>query len=516
MNPLIMIRHAGIALSFAVLITGCSRDNAGSNDVREQFLAHREDVLSTFTACSRDSTTSQATLVAESRCSVFSVPENYAEPGGRQIELKVMVIPALTDLALSDPLFLMAGGPGQAATDLVQVAQVFARVRTERDIVLVDQRGTGELSPFDCQLSEEEAAELDAQDPGFEEMLSIQLAVIRDCLDTMDAAPQYYTTDIAMRDLDSIRQWLGYPRINLWGASYGSRSSLAYLQSYPEFVRTVIIDAIAPPALSLPLYNERDASAALEKLMLDCAAQDDCNTAFPDLAAHYDELLARLQQPQPVSILNGDDFRTIDTTISDFEFHNFLRQVLYSREAQRLIPLIIEQAWQGNYRPVFALAGQYSETGINQGMFLSVICSEDYSLLTDELLAEESGIAYRIESALFNEFILEACELWPTRELPASYFEPVAEDKPVLIFSGEVDPVTPPAWGDLVDASLPDSLHLVLQGFGHGTLFTQCTVGIMTNFIESGSLAGLDTGCTAQFRRRPFFVTPGGSSLADD
>jgi pimeloyl-ACP methyl ester carboxylesterase len=396
------------------------------------------------------------------------------------------------------------------------VAQVFSRVRTELDIVLVDQRGTGELSPFDCQLDEAEMLALEEQDPDFEELMAIQLGVLESCLTDMDAAPQYYTTDIAMRDLDSIRNWLGYPVINLWGASYGSRAALAYLQTYPDNTRTTIIDAIAPPSLSLPLYNERDASASLAQILDDCANDITCNTAFPELSGHYSELRDRLQTPQAVSLLNDDDFRPIDTTIEAYEFLGFLRQVLYSREAQRLIPLIIEQAWQGNYRPVFALASQYTEDQINQGMFLSVICNEDYTLLTDELLAEQRGNDYLVQSAMFNRFILEACEIWPRREVPASYFEPVTQDRPVLIFSGALDPITPPVWGELVDASLPDSLHLVLEGFGDGTLFTQCTAGIMTDFIESGSLEGLETDCINQFRRRPFFATPGGSGLPDD
>ena len=505
-----------LAALLVLLLTACDEGDPAQSLTRQLFLDQRADTLAAFSSCPRTATTALAGLVAESRCARFTVPENYADPDARKIELKVMVIPSLSDLPLSDPLFLMAGGPGQAATDLVQVAQVFSRIRTERDIVLVDQRGTGELSPFDCQLDEEEAEALEAQDPGFDEILAMQMDVLEECLATMDAAPQYYTTDIAMRDLDAIRDWLGYPVINLWGASYGSRSSLAYLQAYPDNTRAVIIDAIAPPALSLPLYNERDASASLDKLLADCAADDVCNTAFPELADHYRELLARLQEPQPVSLLDDTDFSPVEISLSDFEFLSFIRQVLYSREAQRLIPLIIEQAWRGNYRPVFALASQYSETGINQGMFLSVICNEDYTLLNDDLLAAESSNDYLVQSALFNRFILSACAIWPKREVPQAYFEPVTADRPVLIFSGDLDPVTPPVWGEQVHDSLPNSLHLVLAGFGHGTLFTGCTASIMTDFIDSASLAELDTDCIDQFHRRPFFVTPGGSSLPDD
>lgn len=505
----------GLLVALGLVLAGCQESTTESLD-RQAFHARRAAVLATFESCPRNATTVLAGMVAESLCTHFSVPEDYAEPDGRRIDLKVMVIPSLNDLPEPDPLFLLAGGPGQAATDLVQAAQVFARLRTDRDIVLVDQRGTGELSPFDCQLDEEEMRALEARDPDFEETLAIQLDVLHECLAATDARPELYTTDIAMRDLDAVRDYLGYDRLNLWGASYGSRAALAYLQAYPDFTRTVIIDAIAPPALTLPLFTGRDASASLEAVFADCAADSQCSEAYPDLAAHYRELLARLATPEPVTVTVDSDFSTLEGSLAAYEIQDFLRQVLYSREAQRLVPLIIEQAWAGNYRPVFALASQYGEAQINQGMFLSVICSEDYSRLSAARLEAEAGVDYLIESELFTRFVLEACAFWPKRQVPDAYFEPVTADRPVLIFSGALDPVTPPQWGDLVHASLPDAEHLVLEGFGHGTLLTQCTAGIMHDFIDSGALEGLDTGCTGTFRRRPFLVTPGGSTLADD
>ncbi len=501
-----------LAALATILITACevkTDESSEQANARQAFLVERNNALENFQACSRTATTVLAAVVAESLCTSFKVPENYSVPDARQIDLKVMVIPALSDLPEPDPLFLLAGGPGQAATDLLQLAQVFSRVRTDRDIVLVDQRGTGELSPFDCQMDEEQAEEFVAQDPDFEEVMAAQLQILRDCLETMEASPQFYTTDIAIQDLDAVRAFLGYSELNLWGASYGSRAALAYLQAYPETTRSVIIDAVAPTAIALPSFSERDASASLEKVFHDCAGDDQCRQTFPDLALHYSQLLEKLASPQAVTLINDADLSAIETSIEDFEFLNILRQVLYSREAQRLIPLIIEQAWLGNYKPLFSLSAQYSESQINQGMFLSVICNEDYPLIDQAALNDSE---YLLESSMFNSFVYEACAIWPKRELPESYYEAVSQDKPVLIFSGTLDPITPPQWGELVAAALPDARHLILEGFAHGTPFTQCTATIMNSFIEAGTLADLDSECVSRFARRPFFITPGGGS----
>ncbi len=511
--PRFQLLLTAVVVIFLSACEGKTGESSEQATARQVFIAHRNTALEAFQPCSRTGTTVLATVVAESLCTTFRVPENYDAPQLRQIDLKVMVIPALSDLPEPDPLFLLAGGPGQAATDLLQVAQVFSRARTDRDIVLVDQRGTGELSPFDCQMDEEQTAAFEARDPGFDEVMAAQLQILRDCLNAMDASPQFYTTDIAMRDLDAVRQLLGYSQLNLWGASYGSRAALAYLQAYPATTRTVIIDAVAPTAIALPSFTERDASASLEKIFQDCAADKQCKQAFPQLAQHYSELLERLASPQPVTVVNDADFSKLETTIADFEFLNILRQVLYSREAQRLIPLIIEQAWEGNYKPLFSLTAQYSQNQINQGMFLSVICNEDYPYIDQ---ATRPRTEYLLESSMFNSFIYEACAIWPKREMPAAYFEAVSEDKPVLIFSGTLDPITPPQWGELAAEALPNARHFILEGFAHGTPFTQCTATIMNSFIEAGTLADLDGECVERFARRPFFITPGGSSASND
>ena len=504
-------KQAFLALLLLSLTACDGSRNPPDNDL-QAFWEHRTEIIAEMEPCNRDAATANAALVAESYCMEFSRPENPDQPQARQIDLKVMLVPALSDFPESDPLVLFAGGPGQAATTLTDVVNVFGRIRTERDILLVDQRGTGELSPFNCNGDIDEIV----QDLSLEEMLVLQEEVLTECLAETQADPIYYSTWYAMQDMDAIREYFNFNQLNLWGASYGTRAALAYLQAYPEHIRTVIIDGVAPVTLRLPLNFERDASASLQSIIDDCNSDDNCRNTFEDLPLMLEELKARFSEPVQVAVTDPEDLSREPLTLSDDMFFSLLRLPLYSREAQRLIPFMIQQAHAGNYQPLITLSTQFAEAQINQGMFLSVVCSEDFSLLDDESIRQAQEADYLLKSRYLSTPIVAACDLWPASKPPEDYFETPDVDRPVLILSGTQDPVTPPVWGDEVHETLPDSLHLVAEGFAHGTMFNGCIAGIMTDFIISGSLAGLETECVEHLGRRPFFLTPGGAFRADD
>jgi pimeloyl-ACP methyl ester carboxylesterase len=498
------------ALCCAFWLSGCDQAERAHALAMQHVQVRKGDLAGEFGACPRDSETALPGLVASSRCAVFRTPENPDAPDGRQLDLQVMIVPAIRPLPEPDPFVILVGGPGQAATvDALQVVPAFERIRRDREILLVDQRGTGRLSPFDCEFAED-----DSLQEASELLLERQAQQLRDCLATVDADPRYYTTDLAVRDLDAIRDWLGYDALNLWGVSYGTRVALMYLKYFPDRTRTVVIDGVAPPGI-LPLEAARDGKRALDTVFAACREEAACNRAFPDLAAHYAELHARYLEPVHVDLRDPNNGEVKDVELRGDYIEALLFQMLYSREAARLIPLFIEQLHAGNLQPL-TWVNNTSE-GINVPMHFSVICSEDVPLIPPEELA-----AAATDSSVFVYDLLvaprvETCNFWPKRALPAEFFEPVrSAQTPVLIFSSSQDPVTPRRWGDQVAATLDNSLHLIAQGVGHGAFAYGCTAELIGDFVVAGNLRNLDTTCIDDLGERPFFTTFGGSGAAGD
>jgi pimeloyl-ACP methyl ester carboxylesterase len=496
-------------LCCTLLLSGCDPAERAHALSMQHVQVRKGDLAGDFGPCPRDSETALPGLVASSRCAIFRTPENPDAPDGRQLDLRVMIVPAIRPLPEPDPFVILVGGPGQAATvDALQVVPAFERIRRDRDILLVDQRGTGELSPFDCEFTEDESLQ-----EASELLLERQARQLQDCLDTIDADARYYTTDLAVRDLDAIRDWLGYNALNLWGVSYGTRVALMYLKYFPDRTRTVVIDGVAPPGI-LPLEAARDGKRALDTVFAACREEARCNSTFPELAEHYAELHERYLEPVHVDLRDPNNGTVKDVELRGEYIEALLFQMLYSREAARLIPLFIEQLYAGNLQPLTWVNN--TSAGINVPMHYSVICSEDIPLIApDELAAAATDDSVFVYDLLVLPRV-ETCNFWPKRTLPAEFFEPVISDKPVLIFSATQDPVTPRRWGDRVAETLSNSMHLVAQGVGHGTFAYGCTAELIGEFVTTASFTTLDTKCIDDLGERPFFTTFGGSGAAGD
>ena len=440
-------------------------------------------------------------------CGTLDVYENRAAGSGRRIALKIVVAPALRRDAAPDPLFVLAGGPGQAAAAMAgDLLAVFRRFRAERDIVFVDQRGTGYSNRLGCDPGPDELDAVEADDER-------TLARYRDCLAALDADPRFYTTPIAMDDLDDVRAFLGYERINLWGGSYGTRAALVYLRQHEDRVRAVVLDGVAPPDMQLPLHTARDAQRALDRLFADCASAPACAEAFPNLAARTADLLARLERDRPlVRGVHPRTGRPLELHLTRRDVALVLFRALYVPEMTSLLPRVLAEASDGNYQSLLALAFQGAPDGSAKdmalGMHLSVVCAEDIPRITEDARAAAAAAGF-LGSAMF-EAQYEACAFWPRGEVPAGYYAPVRSDRPVLILSGADDPVTPQTWGDEVARHLPNARHLVVSGAGHGTLGRGCVPAIMGDFLAAAGAAGLDASCLDVLARPPFFVTPTG------
>ena len=396
-------------------------------------------------------------------CGVVEVPEDRTDPEGRMIALNVLVLPAEEQGGASDPVFFLAGGPGQAATDLApMLGRALAGVLRRRDFVFFDQRGTGDSNPLTCDFLEERVQYYD----GVPEELSED--DWRECLDSLDANPEHYTTPVAMDDLEEVRVALGYDRINLWGGSYGTRAASVFLRRHPESARAAILDGMAPVDMRIPLHFAEDGQRALNLLTAACAGDPDCEARFPGLSDSIERLLANLDHDPPRR------FRVRHPRTGDWEevpvrrelVAGLLRAVLYTPTYASLLPLMVESALNGDFGPLMTLADPATGPELAIGMFLSVLCAEDTPFL--DLEEAERAAEETFLDGFMAAQLEEACAVWPRGELPPGYREPVRSEAPVLLLSGELDPVTPPRWGEHAARTLPNSRHLVVPGTGHG------------------------------------------------
>ena len=269
------------------------------------------------------------------QCGTLEVPENYQQPEGRRIALRVAVLPSFEQPAEADPVFMLAGGPGQSAVAIAAlVRHTLGKANQQRDIVLVDQRGTGESNALDCGLDFDLLA--------FDN--EAKAAAIKQCLAALDADPLQYSTMNHIRDLEAVREALDYPQVSLYGGSYGTRVAQVYMREFPQSVRTVVMDAVASMDMRVGMEMGGDAQLALDAVFARCANDPDCSERFPDLRSRFDDLLTDLEaNPLDLQVIDAKTGKPEQTPMDHRMFAMGLRALLYSPQTQRLLPLLIDQ-----------------------------------------------------------------------------------------------------------------------------------------------------------------------------
>lgn len=434
-------------------------------------------------------------------CGRLTVFENRLARTGRTIALNVVVLPAFDQKTKGEPVFDLAGGPGAASTE----AAIFysgqgKEYRRRRDVVLVDQRGTGKSNPLSMP------REKTPQDYVSEMYPVDYVKKLRQTLERRADLTQY-TTSIAMDDLDDVRAWLGYDRINLIGSSYGTRTALVYMRQHPERVRTVTLIGVAPTYLKIPMYHAQAAARAMELLLQQCDQDEQCHEAFPQIRDDWTNVLAQLgRQPARVEYSPPDGSAPVKLEVQRDIFAEKIRMWMYGREQASRIPLIVRHAAQGDFSPFLREAIRPSIPDfIADGMYLSVTCSEDVPFID-----QEEAVRLNAGNPFGNYRVLQqtrACSMWPQGKIPPDFREPVASNIPVLIFSGNLDPVTPPQRGEEVARYLPNSRHVIIPQAGHGVdglAEPQCADRIIMEFMEKGEATDLDVGCLGRMVPPPF------------
>jgi pimeloyl-ACP methyl ester carboxylesterase len=435
-------------------------------------------------------------LPTAAQCGTLDVPEDRSKPAGRKISIFAAVLPANTVNPKEDPLVILAGGPGQAASHLAPFAARLTELRRTRDVVLIDQRGTGRSSPLTCAAFKPRDDDVFDTDP---------LPRARDCLAELKRQgidPAQYTTAAWIADLEAMREALGYSRWNLWGGSYGTRVAQEYLRRFPERVRTMTLDGVAPPGMVISLDVWRTREAALTAIFNACEAQPACKKAHPDVAATLAQIGTALGAAgRDVDIVDPRTGKSRRERVTLDVVLGALQPLTYAPETTSLLPEMLAIATRGDFGPLLAanpLLSSNIPEQINTALHFSVTCAEDAPRITPGM--EERALAGLLTQHLAQQLIA-VCEIWPHGTVAADFTEPVRSDKPALLLSGGMDPVTPPAYGAEVAKGFPNSKHIVAPGYGHIVSPQACGPRLIAAFVDDAGFAKLPQTCVAHFER---------------
>lgn len=439
------------------------------------------------------------------RCGTVDVPEDWDAPDGRRIGVSFAVLRAQSNTPERDAVFFLAGGPGQSArAEFVGVAAAFARLAEQRDLVVVDQRGTGGSAPLACPADALDALAAVPEDDA---------ARARSCAAALGPRVAAYGTDAFARDLDAVRAALGYEKVNLVGVSYGTRAAFVYARLFPDRVRSLVLDGVAPPEMPIGGLFARDAERAYGLLARRCAADAGCRERFPDPRADLEALLARLDDAAPtLRIPDPIGGGPRELTFRPDILRGAVFLLSYLPETASLLPSLVLRARQGDVGPLAAqalLAGGDVTSSVSRPLNFSVLCSEDVPFFPPPAEASEAGTYL---GGQMRESYERVCSVWPRRAVDASWKAPFRSDVPALLLSGEADPATPPSWGEAALAGLPRGKHVVLRGHGHGSLVRGCVPQLVARFVASADASSLDVSCAERIAPAPPFLDLTGPS----
>ena len=436
------------------------------------------------------------------RCGTLERPLDPDDPDSPMIELRVAVVPALNLEPEPDPVVPIAGGPGQGSVQFYSAYRgAFEPLRRNRDILLVDQRGTGDSARMDCDVDE------DLVDGQFS--VEQTIALTRECLEALPHDPRFFTTRVAVHDLEAVREALGYPALNLYGVSYGTRVAQHFARRYPDSVRTLVLDGVVPPQIALGPEIATEAQRAVDTIFDRCAEDANCAERFPDLHARFSALTteldatpARVRLPDPTT----GDFDTL--RFGRTELAGAVRLLAYSPNSIAILPLLISEAADGNLRP---LAAQFQMTTASMadalalGMHNAVMCTEDTPFYTPEII-NEPALRETYIGPLQVEAMEAMCSVWPAGPIDDDFKEPLATSIPTLLLSGSADPITPPRYADLAAMHLKEAWLRTNEHQGHGQIAVGCMPRVVEGFVTVMTMQPEDFECLDASFVMPFFL----------
>lgn len=433
------------------------------------------------------------------QCGKLVVPENYTKPDDEKITINFAVLPAIDKSQNKEPLMFLAGGPGQSAVSLAGgLYKAFNEVRKSRDIILVDQRGTGESHPLQC----EENIEQNLYTSLPEDFTGEE---VKECLASLTGDLSQYNSENAIRDFDAVRAALKHEQIAIYGGSYGTRAGLVYMRLFPESLSSVILDSVGPIEVPIGLFG-KSAARSFSMLLENCQEEASCQKAYPDLERAFNQVIAKLDEtPVSISIPHPRLGTQTSLVINRSKFISTIFMQLYGVEGRSLVPLIIHQASLGNFAPFAGLMAM-NDGGMEMfvGLTFNIVCNEDMPKVTPEMIKADSDNSFN--GNMSHIAWQTACPLWPQYRPSEDFYNPVTADIPTLIISGELDPVTPPSNGEYSNKTLPNSKHIIMKNSSHTPGVSGCAINVINEFLNEKNPNDLDESCLDEIPAESFMT----------
>ena len=435
----------------------------------------------------------------KSKCATVKMPLDHRGATSGDIDVFVAVVPALSSQILDDPLVIFSGGPGQANSEMgALVSMAFKSIREHREIILIDQRGTGKSTPLRCAEEDDDSVYSPAKHSMF----------VQSCRSNFDFAAEYFTMENVIADTHSILKNLGYEKVNLWGVSWGTRSAIHYLRRYPAHVRSVIADGVLPPDIGIFETSPKSATRALNKLYQACRLDEICTEAYGDIEGTINELVSKANKG--ALKYNGANPITGDPMSQDISLMTLvqnIRGILYTPQKTTMLPMALYKLNRGDGRAFMALTseGAMVSKSVYLGSTLSLLCGEEVPRMTDAR-AKEIGAGHLTQDTYY-QYWRAACKGWPSLPGDDDIHASIASDVPMMILSGELDPITPPSMGEHLAKSFKNSRHLVVRGVGHNVSYQGCIPKILGAFIKELDANDIEVECLDKMKR-PAFSAP--------
>ncbi|MDT0275939.1 alpha/beta hydrolase [Blastococcus goldschmidtiae] len=490
-------RRAAFLLVPLLFLGACSgADGDGGNDGGDASPARTKSDVD-LGACDFD-----VPAGVDIECGTFAVPADRDDPDAGEIELAFGIVRSDADDPADDPVVYLSGGPGQSTLELVPdgFAQLYEPLTANRDLVLLDQRGTG-LSEPSLACDEYSAWARDSLGSGLsdEELEAQALEALEECRQRLvdegiDVAD--YNSAASAADLEDLRVALGYDEWNLYGISYGTRLAQSAMRDHPDGIRAVVLDSAYP--VDADLYEEmpRNALRAMDALFATCADDPGCAAMYPDLERTFRDAVGKLNAaPAPVTVVDPMNGERLQDELDGDSLVGFLFDSLYSTELVAHLPEVITAAGAGEFGTVGLLLGvQLQQLDfVSIGQQLAVQCHEEVSFGSRADVAAAAAEDPLVEgffagTPTSGPGIFDVCSSWDAGEPEADANEQVTSDIPALVLAGDLDPITPPRWGEQIAAGLSESFFVRFPFTGHGALPShECAVRIAEGFLDEPS-----------------------------